>query len=40
VGELKEVEILLVEDNPNDMELTLRAMSRCNLEVAGFVWTT
>lgn len=28
---LKEAEILLVEDNPNDMELTLRAMSRCNL---------
>lgn len=28
---LKETEILLVEDNPNDMELTLRAMSRCNL---------
>jgi len=28
---LKETEILLGEDNPNDMELTLRAMSRCNL---------
>jgi two-component system response regulator len=28
---LKAAEILLVEDNPNDMELTLRAMSTCNL---------
>jgi hypothetical protein len=28
---LKETEILLVEDKPNDMGLTLRAMSRCNL---------
>lgn len=29
--DLKEVEILLVEDNPNDMELTLRALSKYNL---------
>jgi two-component system response regulator len=28
---LKAAEILLVEDNPNDMELTLRAMSTYNL---------
>ena len=28
---LKEAEILLVEDNPNDMELTLRAMNTYNL---------
>jgi CheY-like chemotaxis protein len=28
---LKEAEILLVEDNPNDMELTLRAMGTYNL---------
>jgi len=28
---VKETEILLVEDNPNDMELTLRAMSKYNL---------
>ena len=28
---LREAEILLVEDNPNDMELTLRAMSTYNL---------
>ena len=28
---LKGAEILLVEDNPNDMELTFRAMRRCNL---------
>ena len=29
--ELKEVEILLVEDNPNDIELTLRSLSKYNL---------
>ena len=29
--ELKEVEILLVEDNQNDIELTLRALSKYNL---------
>jgi len=28
---LKEVEILLVEDNPNDVELTFRALSKHNL---------
>lgn len=28
--ELKEVEILLVEDNPNDIELTLRSLSKYN----------
>jgi CheY-like chemotaxis protein len=30
VEELKEVEILLVEDNPNDIELTLRSLSKYN----------
>lgn len=29
--DLKEVEILLVEDNPDDVELTLRALSKYNL---------
>jgi len=29
--DLKEVEILLVEDNPNDIELTLRSLSKYNL---------
>jgi two-component system response regulator len=29
--DLKEVKILLVEDNPNDMELTLRALKKHNL---------
>ncbi len=29
--DLKEVEILLVEDNPNDIELTLRALGKYNL---------
>jgi len=28
---LKEIQILLVEDNPNDKELTLRALSKHNL---------
>jgi len=28
---IKQVEILLVEDNPNDAELTLRALSKYNL---------
>ncbi|HZE99057.1 MAG TPA: response regulator [Planctomycetota bacterium] len=28
---VKEVEVLLVEDNPNDQELTLRALKRKNL---------
>ena len=27
----KEIEILLVEDNPNDVELTLRALKKHNL---------
>jgi CheY-like chemotaxis protein len=31
IDNLKEVEILLVEDNPNDMELTLRALKKHNL---------
>jgi CheY-like chemotaxis protein len=31
VEELKEVEILLVDDNPNDIELTLRSLSKYNL---------
>ncbi len=31
MNDLKEVEILLVEDNPNDMELTLRALKKHNL---------
>jgi two-component system response regulator len=29
--EINEVEILLVEDNPNDAELTLRALKKNNL---------
>ncbi len=29
--ETKEIEILLVEDNPNDVELTLRALKKNNL---------
>ncbi len=29
--ETKEIEILLVEDNPNDIELTLRALKKNNL---------
>ncbi len=28
---LKEIEILLVEDNPNDVELALRALKKHNL---------
>jgi CheY-like chemotaxis protein len=31
VEDIKKVEILLVEDNPNDLELTLRALSKYNL---------
>ena len=31
MGQLKEVEILLVEDNPNDVELALRALKKHNL---------
>jgi CheY-like chemotaxis protein len=31
VEDLKEVEILLVEDNPNDIELALRSLSKHNL---------
>jgi len=30
MGQLKEVEILLVEDNPNDVELALRALKKHN----------
>jgi two-component system response regulator len=28
---VKEVEILLVEDNPTDAELAMRALKKCNL---------
>jgi two-component system response regulator len=31
MGQLKEIEILLVEDNPNDVELALRALKKHNL---------
>ena len=31
MGNLKEIEILLVEDNPNDVELTLRELRKYNL---------
>jgi CheY-like chemotaxis protein len=31
MANLNEIEILLVEDNPNDVELTLRALKRHNL---------
>jgi two-component system, response regulator len=34
---LKDVEILLVEDNPNDVELTLRALQKQNLAGKVFV---
>src|SRR5439155_25834846 len=34
---LEEVEILLVEDNPNDVELTLRALQKQNLAGKVFV---
>src|SRR5213080_1370656 len=34
---LEDVEILLVEDNPNDVELTLRAFQKQNLSNKGFV---
>src|SRR5258706_365495 len=34
---LNAVEILLVEDNPNDVELTLRALKKHNLENKVFV---
>src|SRR5215467_3313666 len=34
---LEDVEILLVEDNPNDVELTLRALRKQNLEGKVFV---
>ena len=33
----EEAEILLVEDNPNDVELTLRALRKQNLESKVFV---
>ncbi|HEU5071043.1 MAG TPA: response regulator [Verrucomicrobiae bacterium] len=31
MSELSEIEILLVEDNPDDLEMTLRALRRVNL---------
>jgi len=34
---LDDVEILLVEDNPNDVELTLRALQKQNLSNKVFV---
>jgi len=34
---LEDVEILLVEDNPNDVELTLRALQKQNLSNKVFV---
>jgi CheY-like chemotaxis protein len=34
---LDDVEILLVEDNPNDVELTLRALQKQNLSTKVFV---
>src|SRR6266481_2971296 len=34
---LEDVEILLVEDNPNDVELTLRALQKQNLASKVFV---
>src|ERR1044071_9581797 len=34
---LTDVEILLVEDNPNDVELTLRALQKQNLDGKVFV---
>jgi len=34
---LEDVEILLVEDNPNDVELTLRALQKQNLAAKVFV---
>src|SRR5262245_33159177 len=34
---LEDVEILLVEDNPNDVELTLRALRKQNLATKVFV---
>jgi len=34
---LDDVEILLVEDNPNDVELTLRALQKQNLSTRVFV---
>src|SRR5215471_21583625 len=34
---LEDVEILLVEDNPNDVELTLRALQKQNLATKVFV---
>src|SRR4030095_5023741 len=34
---LEDIEILLVEDNPNDVELTLRALQKHNLASKVFV---
>ena len=34
---VEDVEILLVEDNPNDVELTLRALGKQNLSSKVFV---
>jgi pyrimidine deaminase RibD-like protein len=33
-NEVKEVEILLVEDNPTDAELTIRALKKSTLNVS------
>jgi CheY-like chemotaxis protein len=37
MGILEDVEILLVEDNPNDVELTLRALKKQNMANKVFV---
>jgi len=37
---IEDVEILLVEDNPNDVELTLRALQKQNLASKVFVVET
>jgi two-component system, response regulator len=37
MSSLEDVEILLVEDNPNDVELTLRALQKQNLSNKVFV---
>jgi CheY-like chemotaxis protein len=37
MASLEDVEILLVEDNPNDVELTLRALQKQNLSNKVFV---
>ena len=37
MAEINKVEILLVEDNPNDAELTLRVLKKCNLAHKAYV---